>query len=291
MQDREITTMQTLRTALAILILVCVVAAGTPARADERLPIFDAHVHYNAPAWQAFDPPYVREVLDKAGIVGALVSSTPEEGTLKLFEADPKRIVPEFRPYRDQVLAATWTGDAKVVDYIRERLPRAPYVGIGEIHIYRMRDVDWDVIARVAAMAREKNVLLHVHSEAPAIERIFALEPGLTILWAHAGFYDDAETIGAMLDKYDGLHAELSLRAPNIMPVLADDIAADWKAVFLRHPGRFVIGSDTYINLAWAEYGEIIAAHRRWLDRLPRDVAERIAHKNAMKLFSRTVTD
>lgn len=283
--------MRRLRTILTILMLVCMGATGEPARSGERLPIFDAHIHYNFPAWQAFDPPYVSEILDQAGIVGALVNSTPDEGTLKLFEADPKRIVPEFRPYRDQVLAATWTGDAKVVDYIAERLPKAPYVGIGEIHIYRVRDVDWDVIAGVAAMARENNIFLHVHSEAPAIERIFALEPGLTILWAHAGFYDGPETIGRMLDKHDGLHAELSLRAPNIMPELADDIAPGWRAVLLKHPDRFVVGSDTYMNISWAEYGEIIAAHRRWLGRLPRDVAEKIAHRNAMKLFGRAALD
>ncbi len=89
-----------------------------------------------------------------------------------------------------------------------------------------------------------------------------------------------------MLDRFPKLTAELSLRAPNIFPELARDMRPDWRALFKRHADRFVIGSDTYMNLSWAEYDEIIAAHRRWLARLPRDIAEKIAWRNAKAFFA-----
>lgn len=274
---------------LSLVLLLSGWPAGT--RGADQLLIFDAHVHYNAPAWQVFDPPYIREMFGKSGVSGALVSSTPDEGTLKLSTADPALFLPELRPYRGETVARNWTRAPGVVDYLAARLAKGTYHGIGEIHIYKVSEVDWDVVAKVAAMAREKGILLHVHSGAPAIERIFALEPDVTVLWAHAGFYEPAATVSRMLDRYERLHAELSLRAPNIMPEEAGDMAADWKTVLLRHQDRMVVGTDTYINLAWAEYDELIAAHRRWLARLPRAVAAKIARGNAERLLGLTGRD
>jgi predicted TIM-barrel fold metal-dependent hydrolase len=117
------------------------------------------------------------------------------------------------------------------------------------------------------------------------VGRLFAIAPDVRILWAHAGFYENAATISAMLDKYSNLTAELSLRAPNIMPAAAEDIGADWLALFERHSDRIVVGSDTYINLAWVEYDEIMDAHRNWLSRLPQHIAEKIAWRNAKTYF------
>jgi hypothetical protein len=57
-----------------------------------------------------------------------------------------------------------------------------------------------------------------------------------------------------MMDKYPSLTAELSLRAPNIYPALAEDIGADWRTLFERHQDRIILGLDAYINLAWVEY-------------------------------------
>jgi hypothetical protein len=275
-----------LRTATAGICLVGLALYVTGSRGAGPVPLFDAHLHYNEPAWLAFDPGYIQQMFDQNGVSGALVSSTPDDGTLTLFKADPERFVPELRPYRGDVNAGNWTRDASVVGFIEERIEKAPYAGIGEIHIYKMSDVDWEVVKQVAAIARKKNVFLHVHSESPAIERIFEIEPELTIVWAHAGFYDGSEIIGKMLSKYDRLIAEMSLRAPNILSP-PGGFAPGWKELLLRHQDRIVVGTDTYINLAWAEYDELVARHRQWLDMLPRDVAEKIAHRNAERLLAK----
>ena len=59
-----------------------------------------------------------------------------------------------------------------------------------------------------------------------------------------------------------------------------------WRALFLAHPERFVVGSDTWVNGRWEQYAEIIAHYRGWLGQLPPDVAAKIAHVNGERLFA-----
>jgi hypothetical protein len=78
-------------------------AFSAPAVAAEKmLPVFDTHVHYSQEAWQPFSPGAILDKLTAAGVARALVSSTPDDGTLKLYRADRERIVPILRPYRDR---------------------------------------------------------------------------------------------------------------------------------------------------------------------------------------------
>ena len=74
----------------------------------QELPIFDAHIHYSRPDWQVFTPERVLAILDRAGVQRALVSSTPDDGTLMLYEAAPQRVVPFLRPYRSRDDMASW---------------------------------------------------------------------------------------------------------------------------------------------------------------------------------------
>ena len=59
-----------------------------------------------------------------------------------------------------------------------------------------------------------------------------------------------------------------------------------WQSLFARYPERFVIGSDTWVNARWAQYGEIMDWYRGWLALLPADIARRIAFANAAGLFA-----
>jgi len=57
--------------------------------------------------------------------------------------------------------------------------------------------------------------------------------------------------------------------------------------LFERYPERFLLGSDTWINERWDSYGSTMSDYRSWLAQLPRDVAEKIAFRNAERLFRR----
>ncbi len=275
-------TLQPWRLA-AVLAAAAIALSASVASADKRLPIFDTHVHYSEDAWQLFDPGSVVAALNAANVPRALVSSTPDDGTLKLYGEDADRFVPILRPYRSRADMGDWFRNPDVPGYIAERLRRGIYRGIGEFHLFDQRVAATPEVKRVAAMAVERDIVLHVHSGADPVRALFAAEPNVKILWAHAGMSTPPEEIGKMLDRYPRLWAELAFRAGDIAPGGRLDSA--WRDLMLRHVDRFMIGTDTYVAFRWYDYGALIGEHRQWLAQLPRPAAEAIAYCNAARRF------
>jgi hypothetical protein len=91
------------------------------------------------------------------------------------------------------------------------------------------------------------------------------------------------EVVGELLDRHARLWAEVSFRGADIAPGGRLDEA--WRALFLRHPDRFMIGTDTYVTGRWDTYGALVEEHRRWLAQLPGEVARAIAYGNAVARF------
>src|SRR5213594_2537961 len=107
----------------------------SPAAATAQYPVFDSHIHYSRPDWDVYTPERILSILARAGVRRALVSSTPDDGTLKLYEKAPAGIVPFLRPYRTRDDMGSWHSDPGVQAYIEERLKRGIYWGIGEFHL------------------------------------------------------------------------------------------------------------------------------------------------------------
>jgi predicted TIM-barrel fold metal-dependent hydrolase len=256
--------------------------------AIDNVPIFDAHMHYKEPAWQPFPVQTVIELMDKSGVAMALVSSSPDDGTIMLWEYAPKRIVPELRPYHGQIGASNWTKAPGMLAYVEKRLKTYPHQGIGEFHIHALDPHDHDFLKQVARLAAERRILIHIHSDAKPVRLFYEFEPGLTIIWAHAGMSEPPEVIGPMLERYPTLFADTSYRESDI---LGDgDIDPRWRDLLMRYPDRFMVGSDTWVNSQWEHYQALIAMNRRWLSKFPRHVAEKIAYQNAEALFGRKVS-
>jgi len=268
------------RMVTAFLPLLC---GALPATAfGESLPLFDAHIHYSSDAWDGYPVAEVLAILDQAGIQRGLVSSTPDDGTLRLFEAAPERVVPELRPYRSGADMGTWHSDPSILPYIEERLRRGIYRGIGEFHLSADK-AGAPVVRRVAQLAVEREIPLHVHSDERTVAALFALESRVKILWAHAGMTTPAEMVGQMLLRYPNLWVELSYRMDEVAP--GGRISPLWRDLFLRYPHRFLFGSDTWSPERWPEVPAIADAARRWLSQLPTDVAAAIAFGNADRLY------
>lgn len=284
------------RAFAAALCLVALLAG--PARADTpigaeaaaRLPIFDAHMHYNDDAWGPYPPDKVLDLMDRHGVALALVSATPDPGAIRLKEFAPARMVAELRPYHGGLGQAGWTfgGDA-VMDYLTKRLDRYGHAGIGEIHVWSMDGTDLTVLDRVARLAEGRKLIVHLHSGHEPLSALFRAAPDLTVLWAHAGMSEPTPVIARMLDAHPRLFAELSYREQQ---VLAGDGGLNplWWELLVRHKDRFLLGSDTWSLEQWDNYGDLIAQHRRILAGLPRDAAEAIAFRNAERLYGRPVS-
>ena len=291
---RKRRTLFYLGTATIMAILILLLSGFSANRGEEeavkisafsadRLPIFDTHVHYKEPAWSLFTPEEVIELFRKSGVTSALVSSSPDEGTRMLYNEDPDIVIPFLRPYHGDVTSGNWYYDSSILDYFEERLEMPIYRGIGEFHIHNSDDADSEVILATARMAVEENLYLHIHSNHEAVEEIFEHEPKSRILWAHAGMSDPPGVVSDMFDRYENLWVDISIREAEIAP--DGELDPEWEALFLKHPDRITIGSDTWVNFQWERYESIISFDRIWLEQLPGDIARQIANGNAERLF------
>jgi hypothetical protein len=263
-------------------LLLALLFAAPASTAPLDVPLFDAHVHYSAPDWSAYTPEAALAVLDRAGVRRALVSSTPDDGTLRLYERAKDRIVPFLRPYRSRDDMATWHADPAVARYVEERLARGIYRGIGEFHVYGA-DVEGATLRRLAEVAVERDIHLYAHTDAATLARMLALFPAAKLLWAHAGMSAGPAEIAPLLDRAPRLVVELSLRNGDLAPGGA--LSPAWRALLERHADRFLVGTDTWVTSRWAELPAIQAEARRWLSQLPPPVARRIAFENGERLF------
>ena len=231
------------------------------ARAAE-LPIFDAHIHYSHDAVDLLPPTDAIAILRKAGIRRALVSSSGDGGTQKLLALAPELILPSLRPYRSRGEIGSWVRDESVVAFLEERLAASRYVALGEFHVYGA-DADLPVVTKAVALARKHNLVLHAHSDADAVERLFRQYPDARILWAHSGF-ERPDGIAAMLKKHPKLWCDLAFRSEH-----GGDVPAEWRALFEAFPDRFMVGTDTFTPERWHYIGE----HRRLVARVAREAA------------------
>ena len=282
--------------ALAIFAAVSM-AMAAPACADDApigdavqdLPLFDAHIHYKEPAWDAYPVKSIIELMDRNGVAMGLVSSTPDEGTIMLWEYAPNRIVPELRPYHGNAGSSNWAKAEGMADYLSGRLDDYPHEGIGEFHIHTLDTSDEALFRTVIEMAKARDIVIHVHSGTEPVRWLYSLDPDVKMIWAHAGLGEPASAVHALMSEFPALYADTSLRE---RVILGDSGGLDpeWERIVLDFQDRLMIGSDTWVNGQWDRYSDIMASNRLWLSKLPRSVAEKIAYRNAEKLFGRTIS-
>lgn len=260
--------------------LLCL-TTGVTLAAEAKMPIFDAHIHYSHDAWDSTPPKAAIAILRKAGLKRAMVSSSSDDGTQKLYAEAPDLIVPSLRPYRKRGELSSWLRDESVIAHVEERLKKYRYVAIGEFHVYGA-DADLPVMRRMVQLARERSLWLHLHGDSEAVERVLKQDPQARILWAHSGF-DRAEAVRTMLRKHPRLHADLAFRNDHATDGRVDPA---WRAAFMEFPDRFLVGTDTFTPERWYYIADHAEWSRAWLGDLPREVAEKIGWRNGETLFA-----
>ena len=89
--------------------------------------------------------------------------------------------------------------------------------------------------------------------------------------------------------EFPDLLADTSLREYEIVG-FDGELDDEWREIVFEFQDRLMVGSDTWVNSQWERYDSIIDSNRRWLAMLPRDVAEKIAYRNAERVFGREIT-
>lgn len=264
-------------------------AAATPADGGNVAPaastapeLFDAHIHYSQDAWAQYTPEQAIAILRAAGIRRALVSSTPDEGTQRLYALAPDLVVPMLRPYRSRAEIGAWTRDPSVVAYVESTFRRGVHRGIGEFHIVP-GDAATSVIRALIAMAIREDLWLQAHADEHAVAELARSDRRVKVLWAHAGLSATPGAVRAVLDANPNVVAELALRSDVMWGQTIDPA---WRELFLRYPDRFLVGTDTWTPSRWEDVASGHDRTRAWLAQLPPDVALRIASGNAERLFA-----
>lgn len=269
--------------------------------ADYSGPLFDAHLHYNEEAYQGPHP--LGDVLarmQRNGVRAVVANSRPNDGTKALAEAQTQTqtraagvtVVPFIRLYRNRADYDNWFRDETIYTMVEQEFARGtaagPYRGIGEFHLYDSANANGPVARKLMQFAQKHDLAVLAHVDDVAIDLLMAHAPNARLIWAHTGIGGSSVArVRALLEKYPRLMGELSYR-PGLS--CTDDrglqaLCPDWRALMLKFPDRFLIGSDTWINQRWLYYDGLMQEYRRWLGELPPDVARRIAWDNGAGLF------
>ena len=249
--------------------------------ADPPLPIFDAHIHYSEDVWESLPPAQALRKLTEAGIGRAVVSSTPTEGTERLWALAPERVVPFLRPYPTPAHRYTWFKDPAVPNYIRVHLEGVPYRGVGEFHVFGA-DTTTEVMREILSLVRQRRLAVHAHTDLEGLQAILRQVADVPVIWAHSGFDVSTETLRMLLDRHSQLYLELSFRHG----MTTDGrLTPEWIGLLTERRHRFLVGMDTYTPTRWAELSELAEDARQWLRQLPAAVADDIAYGNAERLF------
>ncbi|WP_240531397.1 amidohydrolase family protein [Variovorax boronicumulans] len=264
-------------------------------------PLFDTHLHYNQEAWDGtagpFPPTEALARMQRNQVKAIIANSRPNAGTQTLAAARETRaagvtVVPFVRLYRNRDDYNNWFRDESIHEMVLAELARGtasgPYRGLGEFHLYESANANGPVAKKLIALAEEKKLAVLAHVDDVAVDLLMANAPSkgraLRLIWAHTGIGGTpVERVQAMLERYPLLMGELSYR-PGLT---CEDgrLCPEWRALILKHPDRFMVGSDTWVNQRWSAYDEIMRGYRTWLGDLPPAVAQRIAWGNAAALF------
>ncbi len=233
------------------------------------------------------------------------------------------QVVPFVRLYRNRADYDSWFKDESIYDMVQTELARGsgggPFKGIGEFHLYDSANANGPVAKKLMLLAEEKNLAVLAHVDDVAIDLLMvhtlskgqkgdlaqgrpkpdqppggaatreAVERGgFRLIWAHTSIGGaPASRIDALMAQYPRLMGELSYRPGLTCESTQGSVklCPEWRALLIKYPGRFMIGSDTWVNQRWQYYDDLMKGYRAWLGDLPADVAQQIAWGNGAALF------
>jgi predicted TIM-barrel fold metal-dependent hydrolase len=276
-------------------LLVNVLISGAPVwGADYGGPLIDAHSHLpNATAIDAYVAAMKRHNVLKVVLMG--VGGLQKDDTAWLTAASKK--------YPDRVVAGLPLPDPtseSAVSQLELQLERGKPRVIGEVHMRQVgrrlidRDPNGPVFGKILDLAAKAGVPIVIHYELTdqaetALDRALAAHRKSTIVLAHGGEGPPGR-LDRLLQRNPNLFVDLSGMHFQRTPALASEtgpLDPGWKALIEKMPDRFMIGVDVWAARLFepAMLDRLFTWTRRILGELKPDVAERVANRNAAKLY------
>jgi predicted TIM-barrel fold metal-dependent hydrolase len=276
-------------------LVLSVLLVGAPAwGADYNGPLIDAHSHLpSSTAIDAYVAAMKRHNVLKVVLLG--VGGLQKEDTAWLTAAS--------RKYPDRVVAGLPLPDPTAEDAVSQlelQLDRGKPRVVGEVHMRQVgrrlidRDPNGAVFGRILDTVGKFGVPIVIHYELTdqaetALDRALAAHRKSKIVLAHGG-EGPPRRLDRLLFRNPNLFVDLSGMHFQRTPALATEsgpMDPGWKALIEKMPDRFVIGIDAYAARLFepAMLDRLFAWTRRILGELKPDVAARVAHGNAVKLY------
>jgi len=280
---------------IAIAIATAWLAAVSPAgAADYTGPIVDAHSHLpNATAIDAYVAAMKRHNIVKVVLLG--VGGLQKDDTVWLTAAS--------RKYPDRVMAGLPLADPtseSAASQLELQLARTKPRVIGEVHMRQVgrrlidRDPNNPVFGKILDAAGKAEAPIVIHYELTdgaetALHRALAGHRKSTIVLAHGGEGPPGR-LDRLLLRNPNLFVDLSGMHFQRTPALASEtgpLDPGWRALIEKMPDRFMIGVDVWAARLFEPgmLDRLLVWTRRILGELKPDVAERVAHRNAVKLY------
>jgi len=149
------------------------------------------------------------------------------------------------------------------------------------------------------------NIPLMTHWEPYAPERdfprfhaLYAAWPDQIFLLPHMGFASP-EQMDEFLSRHPNLYALMSKKerrmsdfadptkfeATGSAMLDGDILRPEWRALLLRYQDRILFATDPHMKKLWRMYGATVNRQRIVLGQLPREAAEKIAYRNAARVY------
>jgi predicted TIM-barrel fold metal-dependent hydrolase len=186
------------------------------------------------------------------------------------------------------------------VSQLELQLDRGKPRVVGEVHMRQVgrrlidRDPNGAVFGRILDTVGKFGVPIVIHYELTdqaetALDRALAAHRKSTIVLAHGGEGPPGR-LDRLLFRNPNLFVDLSGMHFQRTPALATETGPmdpGWKALIEKMPDRFMIGIDAHAARLFepAMLDRLFAWTRRILGELRPDVAARVAHGNAVKLY------
>jgi hypothetical protein len=283
--------------------------------AAEVLPVIDAHSQFDD------DIPVEKVIREaaRAGVTQVLLSArggTTAAEVLALAEKHPGCVVPSVRT-KGRIYAAN---DPKYYAMLDEQLKAPQFRAMSELILAHAQkgkgapEVNLPLAAPQVtraveqAIARGWPVVLHYEfrwfgraygpdartARIAELKALLGRHPGQPFALIHLAQLD-AEEAAALLAAHSNLvfltsHANLiatrTSRQPWTNMFDGEELAADWRALVLRYPERFVLAFDNVWPEHWSDkYAQQVKLWRHALGKLPAPVAHAVAHANAERLW------
>ena len=132
----------------------------------------------------------------------------------------------------------------------------------------------------------------------PRFHALYDAWPDQIFVVPHMGFASPGQ-VEEFMSRHPNLHMIISKKERSV-PDFSDPgkeamtgssfldngtLRPEWKEILIRYQDRLIFGTDPHMNKLWLLYPTTIRIQRLVLGQLPPEAAEKIAHKNAEKLY------